>query len=195
MGDAVVDMAGKRFGRWTVVERAGTSGGSTRAATWRCVCECGAEAVVVGTRLRRGRSRGCPSCASRGLRPGDAHDPAAPARARRLREYLRGAGARGREWSLTDAQFEELITSDCFYCGAPPVEIPARKGHFKFPGSAGGIDRIDSSKGYTIDNCRPCCSSCNYMKSADSDLKFLENVFRIAGRFAALHKENKHVLT
>lgn len=28
-----------------------------------------------------------------------------------------------------------------------------------------GIDRKDSSKGYTIDNCVPCCTECNTMKS------------------------------
>ena len=27
-----------------------------------------------------------------------------------------------------------------------------------------GIDRVDPSKGYTIDNCVSCCSKCNYAK-------------------------------
>ena len=27
-----------------------------------------------------------------------------------------------------------------------------------------GIDRIDSSKDYTLDNCNPCCQICNIAK-------------------------------
>ena len=31
-----------------------------------------------------------------------------------------------------------------------------------------GIDRINNSKGYTIDNCVPCCFMCNYSKNNHS---------------------------
>ncbi len=57
-----IDMAGQRYGRWTVLERAGSNHG---AATWLCRCECGREVVVEGRSLRRGISQGCGSCASR----------------------------------------------------------------------------------------------------------------------------------
>lgn len=42
----------------------------------------------------------------------------------------------------------QLMAQPCFYCGLP-------HGH--------GIDRIDSSKGYTEDNVRSCCEKCNYI--------------------------------
>lgn len=51
---SVAPMLGARVGRWTVVDRAEGRGGS-----WLCVCECGTRRVVLGARLRRGRSRSC----------------------------------------------------------------------------------------------------------------------------------------
>ena len=56
------DMAGRRYGRWTVFERAGSKHGM---ATWLCRCDCGQEANVFGNNLRSGKSKGCRSCASR----------------------------------------------------------------------------------------------------------------------------------
>jgi hypothetical protein len=31
--------------------------------------------------------------------------------------------------------------------------------------TGGGLDRIDSKKGYTKDNCVPCCGFCNNLKA------------------------------
>lgn len=52
-----VDLTGKRFGRWSVLERAGSN--SSGQATWLCVCDCGTKRVVDGSSLRTGRSKGC----------------------------------------------------------------------------------------------------------------------------------------
>ena len=57
-GHRLVDLTGKRFGSWLVLER-GTSSrsGMTR---WRCVCDlCGAERLVLGGHLQKGNSRSC----------------------------------------------------------------------------------------------------------------------------------------
>lgn len=53
-----IDITGHKFGRWTVIERAG-GGGKNKKATWLCRCECGTEKVVRGDVLRRGVSRSC----------------------------------------------------------------------------------------------------------------------------------------
>lgn len=49
---ALIDMTGQRFGRWTVLEHAG----GTR---WLCRCDCGTEKPVSGDTLRSGRSKSC----------------------------------------------------------------------------------------------------------------------------------------
>lgn len=51
------DLAGQKFGRWTVVERAGRN--KHRMALWRVRCECGAEAQIHTSALTAGNSRSC----------------------------------------------------------------------------------------------------------------------------------------
>ena len=46
------DLTGERFGRLTVLERAGSSKGGQ--ARWRCRCDCGGTTVALGNNLRRG---------------------------------------------------------------------------------------------------------------------------------------------
>lgn len=45
-----------------------------------------------------------------------------------------------------------LKRGSCFYCSAPP------------PKYGSGLDRIDNSKGYTLDNVIACCPKCNYLR-------------------------------
>ncbi|MFJ5644069.1 AP2 domain-containing protein [Streptomyces sp. NPDC093223] len=52
-----VDLAGKTFGRLTVIEEAGRS--NADKVLWRCLCECGTETTVVGGDLRSGRTTTC----------------------------------------------------------------------------------------------------------------------------------------
>jgi hypothetical protein len=51
------DMTGRRFGRWTVLARAGNN--RHRKAMWLCRCDCGNECVVDGRDLRNGHSKSC----------------------------------------------------------------------------------------------------------------------------------------
>lgn len=52
-----LDLTGQRFGKLTVIERAGiTNGGS---ALWRCSCDCGNEKITRATTLRRGEVTSC----------------------------------------------------------------------------------------------------------------------------------------
>ncbi|MCK5603541.1 hypothetical protein KAR91_16775 [Candidatus Pacearchaeota archaeon] len=53
----LIDLTGKKFGRWTVLNRPYViTDGITR---WSCVCECGNEKMVNGSCLRRGTSKSC----------------------------------------------------------------------------------------------------------------------------------------
>ena len=51
-----VDIAGKRFGKWTVLERVENKG---KSAAWKCRCDCGKESVVTAHRLVSGKSLSC----------------------------------------------------------------------------------------------------------------------------------------
>lgn len=52
----LIDLAGKKFGRLTVICRHDLWHGSAR---WKCLCECGNTSYVVGGQLRSGHSRSC----------------------------------------------------------------------------------------------------------------------------------------
>lgn len=51
------DLRGQKFGRLTVIERAGSDTG--RNALWVCKCDCGNEKVVAGYRMLRGTTTSC----------------------------------------------------------------------------------------------------------------------------------------
>jgi len=66
-------------------------------------------------------------------------------------ESYHGAKTRGLSYELTEAEYHDICFRACALCGHPPVPMH-------------GVDRIDSSKGYTLDNCATACSVCNMAK-------------------------------
>ena len=57
-----LDLTGQRFGMLTVVEYAGKAMAKNLkygTALWRCACDCGGEAVVRSSNLRRGITASC----------------------------------------------------------------------------------------------------------------------------------------
>lgn len=69
-------------------------------------------------------------------------------------------GARNRNifWELSQKQFDDIVSKKCDYCKKQPTQMYSRKIYYN------GIDRKDNKKGYTIENCVPCCSRCNKIK-------------------------------
>lgn len=57
----LVDLTGKRFGKWTVIERAKNRGSQTY---WKCMCDCGQIKDICGRALTNGSSKSC-GCAKR----------------------------------------------------------------------------------------------------------------------------------
>ncbi len=53
----VKDLTGQRFGRLTVIERAGSD--KWGVARWRCKCDCGKEVEVSGGKIRSGHTKSC----------------------------------------------------------------------------------------------------------------------------------------
>jgi hypothetical protein len=62
-------------------------------------------------------------------------------------------GTKNIQIQINFEEFKELKQQNCWYCDQKP-----QTGYFV------GIDRIDSNKHYSIDNCKPCCGICNLMK-------------------------------
>ena len=84
------------------------------------------------------------------------------------------------EWELTFEDWTIIIQKDCYFCSSKPV-LKEGKMHTRVGTQVpiNSIDRIDSNKGYTLNNVRCCCTQCNYMKHRMSDDIFLEQVKKI----------------
>lgn len=80
------------------------------------------------------------------------------------------------EFNLTLEVISGLIRSPCAYCG----ELPNKPCRFRIKEPLNGIDRVNSSKGYTVDNCVTCCPICNQMKSNIPQDVFLKKTNQIA---------------
>lgn len=95
--------------------------------------------------------------------------------------YISGAKSRNLEFNLSDDTFEKLIFSDCYYCGSKPVEYQSdiRLNKTEEIFKRNGIDRLDSSLGYTEENCVPCCATCNIMKMSLSHNTFIFQINKI----------------
>ena len=52
----IIDLTYQTFGMLTAVERVGTR---NREVLWRCICNCGKEALVTSRNLRKGLTRSC----------------------------------------------------------------------------------------------------------------------------------------
>jgi hypothetical protein len=57
MKPRIIDLKGKRFGRWRVV--GGPRKKRTKNYSWLCRCDCGNEKWVIGQSLRKGASKSC----------------------------------------------------------------------------------------------------------------------------------------
>lgn len=137
---------------------------------WQVRClKCDTEWAVNGSALRApSRTTGCFHCKK--SKPGTAF--------RKLfLRYKISARTRKFEWSLTDEQFRTLVTSPCHYTGKlPSQEIKSCAGEvFVY----NGIDRRESDKGYTLDNCVSCCAEVNIMKNDLPYSEFLALVTKI----------------
>jgi hypothetical protein len=162
-GVRIKALAGQRFGRLVARSRVIKNGKSH----WVCRCDCGNVVRVALINLGRNtRSCGCirrEVCRARERRKNH------PTHGVVLTYYKRNARLAGHEWALTADQFWKLIQDRCHYCGAPPRQhriIGRNLTH-------NGIDRIDSTKGYTTDNVVSCCTTCNRAKLTMTAPEFL----------------------
>jgi hypothetical protein len=92
--------------------------------------------------------------------------------------YQRSAGDKGFEFSISQDSFDQIVNGQCYYCG-----VMQDRGF-------NGIDRMNSSIGYVIENCVSCCKICNYMKgslSVDVFVKRIEHILtfncKVNGRY------------
>lgn len=78
------------------------------------------------------------------------------------------ARRRGIFFNLSFDEYVPISLLSCHYCGGP---LPKR---------GSGLDRVDSNKGYVIENVVPCCHFCNQSKMNQTQSEFIARCVRIA---------------
>ena len=82
--------------------------------------------------------------------------------------FVKSANIRNIEFRIVESEFLEIVIQDCYLCGKSNQ-----------PGHRNGIDRFDNSLGYTNENARPCCNTCNIMKNRFSYADIMDKFEKI----------------
>jgi len=188
------DIVNKRFGRLIVIKRNPVNG-NRRQVRWDCICDCGNEHTVTSESLNNGKSKSC-GCLLRDARYAK-NKNFDREKAMLLLVYSPLKKRHNLRFSNTQYisfdEFKKLSLSDCHYCGSKPTnsQYDVRYGKDKvvvtdFVLKYNGIDRKDSSVGYTKDNVVPCCKFCNTAKNTLSQSQFAELIKRIYNHWASV---------
>lgn len=128
-----------------------------------CLCSCGSNTDILVSNLVSGKVRSC-GCYRKEIMTSE--NPW-------LTEYNmykdHCAIRRNLDWELSLDYFSDVVQKNCIYCNSLPKTI-TKVSKLK----RNGIDRIDSSKGYVLDNCVSCCKICNHAKNNLSTKQFLD---------------------
>ncbi|HCW53238.1 MAG TPA: hypothetical protein DG753_05785 [Clostridium sp.] len=164
------NLIGNTYGRLTVIDYVGKRKGKNE---WLCKCNCGNEKEVKarGDLLKSGKVRSCGCLVKelKGPEPNpDREDAVIKKRYVELKKRIKEKGG-----NLTFNEFKEIEKGKCFYCGETNTITDALSGK-KF--ELVGVDRLNYTKGYTVDNVCGCCSTCNYLKNKLDKTSFLNKV-------------------
>ncbi len=175
---------GQTYGRLTVVSLSHKCS-RKRANFWNCKCSCGKEIKIIAASLNRSRSPskscGCLRIESVKGKPAKnrKNEGIAGANAIYL-AYKKSASTRFIDFNLSFDEFYDLTGQNCSYCNSEPYGKRSQIGtHGDF--IYNGIDRVDNTIGYELDNCVPCCKKCNYAKhkmSVGEFINLIENIYQ-----------------
>lgn len=161
-----------KFGKLTPIEAVSGEGNDQY---WKMKCECGKEKVIPISPVQSGKTKSCGClCKENSFKIGDGE-----ANFNVLYSiYQKNAKSRNIQFLLEKDRFRELTKQNCYICGRQPETIINRKksnGKYIY----NGIDRIDNNKGYTYENCKACCETCNVAKWKQTTKDFLEWVKKV----------------
>lgn len=158
-----IDISGLKFGKLLVIEEA-SKRTNKGVLLWRCLCDCGNETTATGSSLKQGNTA---SCGCFKVLYGVKYTPQEATARRAMKNY----SINNRLFKLSFEEFFKRSQFNCFYCGKEPSNLTKSENISEWSKLNGdfiynGLDRVDSSKDYTIDNVVTCCKYCNKSKCA-----------------------------
>ncbi len=167
---------GEIFSNLTVIKHLGSVKYNN---IYLCKCSCGNEKEFPLTLLRTGKATHC-GCLkfSSNTHGNRKYSPQEASFRAKASGYKAEAKSRNIDYSLTVEDTINLLKGKCNYCLQEPnnifnsrlSRISKNKNNFSSRHSTdytiyyNGIDRVDNTKGYTIENTVSCCFRCNTAK-------------------------------
>jgi hypothetical protein len=156
------DLTNQRFGKLVVIQEAArkrTKGKNESKRRWLCRCDCGKEKIISHSSLKGGLTISCTCYQKEQITKALQKEPYWVPYARLVRD----AKKRHISVNLSFEEYQNFAQKNfvCHYCSFPLVWCKhstndTSRGH--------NLDRKDSSKGYSVENCVPCCKGCNESK-------------------------------
>lgn len=183
-----IDLTGQRFSRLLVLKQAEQR--LYNRTTWTCLCDCGNTKDIVGTNLVRGYSKSC-GCFRIEVQSELGKTIGTQKLHRAMRQRFTGhGGISGKHWdtlqrnaakknrvvAITIEQAWELFLSQNGKCALSGLPIWFRS-HFEDKthiNTTASLDRIDSSKDYTLDNVQWVHKDVNTLKGPLPDSRLIE---------------------
>lgn len=185
-----IDLTNQKFGRLTAIKplQIRLSVNKTKIY-WECLCECGNLAKVASSYLKAGHTKSC-GCLnkeqSRLMGKGSFLGEGVALKRRIFQKYKKSAEYRNISFDLKFEPFISLVFNPCFYCG-DSLKSVSKRPEVNQELAYTGLDRIDSKKGYEINNVVPCCCDCNVLKMESTKEDFFLMIKTIYER----HKLNE----
>lgn len=162
------NLIGKKFDRLLVVSLVNIDLSNKRNHEWETICDCGNIKVTNSYCLKYKKTKSCGCYQKEMFLKSSVKYTSDIALNGLVYEYKIGAKKRNLIFELSHNEVKSLSSSDCYYCGTAPFCV---KNVNKHSITYNGIDRVDNSKGYTIDNVVTCCKICNV---AEHDLSYID---------------------
>lgn len=191
------NLIGKKFGYLEVIGQEEKRYRNYRV--WICKCICGKIVTRISTRLHKTM----PSCGCKfDHKSWPKLDPQEASYRGLYRRYKENSKMGGRKLLLSLEIFKDLTKKNCFYCKEPPSQIynvfitksgtttstiegTRNQAYIHF----NGIDRVDSNADYILENCVPCCVTCNRAKREMPVEEFKDWLKRISKKWCEVSHE------
>lgn len=190
----VTKFIGHRFGKLLVLEHAGTkTSGTVKRALWKCKCDCGDISYVTSNGLTTGNSKSCGCQQIKRKSDSPKWTGYQEISGSYWSKNITSAAVRNLTFCLDIREAWDLFIKQGKKCRFTGVEL-----NFHTKSKTASLDRIDSSKGYLLDNVQWIHTALQVMKGNKTDEDFIEICREVASRNKylrtkfALEKQSKN---
>lgn len=168
---------GEKYGSLTYISESDLKKDGRRTGNFKC--DCGRLHTTTLRNVYKGKTKSCGCQKYKGLSPHTKSINFSYSKNRTLSkakaQFKYAYKLRNLTNELSDLDLEFIMFSRCFYCNKK-YDTPI------------GVDRLDNSIGYTLENSVPCCLVCNRMKLNFTTKQFISHIQLI---YSALNKRGE----